>query len=196
MPCLILAHFEIPSESTFLAHYIGSTVLLLLQSVRAMLYLAVEGYTWRPDDDEETNALYDKMSEEEVALGGLTSLEERAYNNLVEAEPINCRKKVTPDDSIGEARRDGLEVHEIVADLQYVLCAQGWCMLCIDLISRTRLQVTGSVFAITLPLSLHKARRFAPVLKRFPALVVAFASYSSTHCPDPSGAFKQPYRSA
>ena len=111
MPCLILAHFEIPSESTFLAHYIGSTVLLLLQSVRAMLYLAVEGYTWRPDDVEETNALYDKISEEEVALGGLTSLEERAYNNLVEAEPINCRKKVTPDDSIGEARRDGLEVN-------------------------------------------------------------------------------------
>ena len=182
LPCLILAHFEIPSESTLLAHYIGSTVLLLLQSVRAMLYLAVEGY--------------DKMSEEEQELAGLTSLEERAYNNLVEAEPINCRKKVTPDDSIGEARRDGLEVHEIVAELQYVLCAQGWCMLCIDLISRTRLQVKGSVFAITLPLSLHKARRFAPVLKRFPALVVAFASYSSTHCPDPSGAFKQPYRSA
>jgi hypothetical protein len=117
-----------------------------------MLYLAVEGYTWRLDVGE-TNALYDKMSEEKEELGGLTSLEERAYNNLVEAEPINCRKKVTPDDSIGEARRDGLEVHEIVAELQYVLCAQGWCMLCIDLISRTRLQVKGSTFPITLPLS-------------------------------------------
>jgi hypothetical protein len=124
-----------------------------------MLYLAVEGYTWRLDVGE-TNALYDKMSEEKEELGGLTSLEERAYNHLVDAKPINCRKKVTPDDSIGEARRDGLEVHEIVAELQYVLCAQGWCMLCIDLISRTRLQVKGSAFPITLPLSFAHGQTF------------------------------------
>lgn len=84
-------------------------VLCIIQSIRAMLYLAVEGYTPEGPLDEES--------------------EKRAYDNLVKNAPVDCRQSA--------AVADGQP--NFVEEMQFDLCMQGWCMLCIDFLADERL---------------------------------------------------------
>ena len=101
-------------------------MLFIVQSVRAMLYLAAEGYTWSQIHRKGTLSYHDNETMKNLTdKTSVTSMEEKAYDQLVNAATINCRNSVDND---------------IVADLQSVLCAQGWCTLCVDIISRKRLK--------------------------------------------------------
>jgi hypothetical protein len=84
-------------------------ILSIIQSVRGMVYLAVAGYSWR-------NASADSVQ----------SMRHTAYNDLVDAVPINCR--------------DNTPHRRTVLEMQNALSEQGWCILCIQLISMERLQ--------------------------------------------------------
>jgi hypothetical protein len=112
-------------------------ILSIIQSVRGMIYLAQAGYSWNNASAEDCQVWVDagcsqKYTDDDghgpqCQCSSVKSMRLKAYNNLVDGVPINCRDNAHP-----HCRK--------VQDMQNTLSEQGWCIICIKLISTERLQ--------------------------------------------------------